>query len=94
MQVSLDKRLSRNFSAGVHSTWSTFIDNASEIFNPQPQGEVAVPQDPYNRNADRARSSYDRPHRLTGNVVYEFPFYREQSGLAGRVLGGWQANAF
>jgi hypothetical protein len=26
--------------------------------------------------------------------VYEFPFYREQEGLAGHVLGGWQANAF
>jgi hypothetical protein len=94
MQVSLDKRLSRNFSAGLHYTWSTFIDNASEIFNPQPQGEVAVPQDPYNRNADRARSSYDRPHRLTGNVVYEFPFLRDQKGALGRFLGGWQANAF
>jgi len=94
MQVSLDKRLSKNFSAGVHYTWSTFIDTASEIFNPQPQGEVATPQDPFNRNADRARSSYDRPHRLTGNFVYEFPFLREQQGLAGHVLGGWQANAF
>lgn len=94
LQVSVDKRLSQNFSAGVHYTWSSFIDNASEIFNPQPQGEVATPQDPFNRNADRARSSYDRPHRLTGNVVYEFPFLREQKGLAGHVLGGWQANAF
>ncbi len=94
LQVSLDKRLSRNFTAGVHYTWSSFIDTASEIFNPQPQGEVATPQDPYNRNADRARSSYDRPHRLTGNMVYEFPFYRDQAGVVGHILGGWQANAF
>ena len=34
MQVSLDKRLSRDFSGGVHYTCSTFIDTASEIFNP------------------------------------------------------------
>lgn len=94
LQVSLDKRLSKNFSAGVHYTWSSFIDTASEIFNPQPQGEVATPQDPFNRNADRARSSYDRPHRVTGNMVYEFPFFRDQAGALGRVLGGWQANAF
>jgi hypothetical protein len=94
LQVSLDKRLSQNFSAGVHYTWSTFIDTASEIFNPQPQGEVATPQDPFNRNADRARSSYDRPHRVTGNLVYEFPFLRDQRGLTGHILGGWQANAF
>jgi hypothetical protein len=94
LQVSLDKRLSKNFSAGVHYTWSAFIDTASEIFNPQPQGEVATPQDPFNRNADRARSSYDRPHRVTGNLVYEFPFFRDQRGLAGHFLGGWQTNAF
>jgi len=94
LQTSVEKRLSNNFSAGVHYTWSAFIDDASEIFNPQPQGEIAVAQDPYNRRADRARSSYDRPHRLTGNFVYEFPFFRSQDGLIGHVLGGWQANAF
>jgi Carboxypeptidase regulatory-like domain len=94
LQVSLDKRLSRNFSMGTHYTWSAFIDDASEIFNPQPAGEIATPQDPYNRRADRARSSYDRPHRFSGNAVYELPFFREQSGVVGHILGGWQANAF
>jgi hypothetical protein len=94
MQASLDKRLSQNFSAGLHYTWSAFIDNASELFNPQPQGEIATPQDPYNRNGDRARSSYDRPHRFTGNFVYELPMFRDQKGAAGKAFGGWQANAF
>ncbi|HKQ73811.1 MAG TPA: carboxypeptidase regulatory-like domain-containing protein [Blastocatellia bacterium] len=94
LQGSLEKRLSQNFSAGIHYTWSTFIDDASEIFNPQPQGEVAVSQDSFDRRSDRARSSYDRPHRFTGNAVYEFPLFRDQQGLAGHFLGGWQANAF
>ena len=93
MQVSLDKRLSRNFSAGVHYTWSTFIDTASEIFNPS-GAEVAVAQDSYNIRADRARSTYDRPHRITGNLVYELPFFREQKGVVGHLIGGWQVNAF
>ncbi|MFN7928272.1 MAG: carboxypeptidase regulatory-like domain-containing protein [Blastocatellia bacterium] len=94
LQVSLDKRLSKNFSAGMHYTWSSFIDNASEIFNPQPQGEVAVAQDPYNLRGDRARSSYDRPHRFTTNFVYELPFFRSQDRAIGHVLGGWQLNGF
>jgi hypothetical protein len=93
MQFSLDKRLSRNFSAGVHYTYSSFIDTASEIFNPS-GAEVAVAQDSYNTRADRGRSSYDRPHRFSGNVVYEFPFHREQKGFVGHLLGGWQVNAF
>ena len=93
MQVSTEKRLSRGFSAGVHYTWSSFIDSASEIFNPS-SGEVAVSQDSFNRNADRARSTYDRPHRLTGNFVYELPWFQNQSGFKGRLLGGWQLNGF
>jgi hypothetical protein len=94
LQTSLEKRLTNNFSFGMHYTWSAFIDTASEIFNPQPQGEVAVPQDSFNRDADRARSSYDRPHRFTANFVYELPFFRDQKGVVGRFLGGWQTNGF
>lgn len=93
MQLSLEKRLSRNFSAGAHYTWSSFIDTASEIFNPS-GAEVAVSQNSFDRSIERARSSFDRPHRFTGNVVYELPFFREQQGLTGHVLGGWQVNSF
>ncbi len=93
MQVSLDKRLSRGVSAGVHFTWSSFIDTASELFNPS-GGEVAVSQNSFDRQADRARSTYDRPLRLSGNFVYELPFFRSQEGFVGHVLGGWQLNSF
>lgn len=93
MQASMEKRLSRGFSAGVHYTWSSFIDSASEIFNPS-SGEVAVSQDSFNRSSDRARSTYDRPHRLTGNFVYELPWFQNQSGFKGHLLGGWQINGF
>lgn len=93
MQTSLEKRLSQNFSAGLHYTYSSFIDTASEIFNPS-GAEVAVSQDSFNRRSDRARSSFDRPHRLTGNFVYQLPFYSSQQGFVGKLLGGWQANAF
>jgi hypothetical protein len=93
LQVSYNKRLSRGFSAGLHYTWSSFIDTASEIFNPS-SGEVAVAQDSFNRAADKARSSYDRPHRITGNFVYELPFFQRQQGFVGRLLGGFQVNSF
>lgn len=92
LQTSLEKRLSRNFSAGLHYTWSAFIDTMSEIFNVS-SGEIAVAQNSYNRRADRARSSYDRPHRIAGNFVYELPYYRDQRGFAGHILGGWQVNS-
>ena len=93
LQTSLEKRLSRNFSAGVNYTYSSFIDTASETFNPS-NAEVAVAQDAFNLEGDRARSSFDRPHRLSGNFVYELPFFQSQQGFVGRLLGGFQVNSF
>jgi hypothetical protein len=92
LQTSLEKRLSRGFSAGLHYTYSSFIDTMSEIFNVS-SGEIAVAQDSYNRAADRARSSFDRPHRIAGNFVYELPWFHDQKGAKGLVLGGWQFNS-
>ncbi len=92
MQASFEKRLSRGVSAGVHFTWSSFIDTMSEIFN-NSTAEIALAQDPFNRRLDRGRSSYDRPLRIAGNFVYELPFFSDQKGFTGRVLGGWQVNS-
>ncbi|MDX2150880.1 MAG: TonB-dependent receptor [Bryobacteraceae bacterium] len=94
LQASLNKRLSNNFSMAAHYTWSAFIDNASELFNPNPLADVAVSQDSFNRRAERGRSTFDRPHRFTVNGVWEVPFFREQKGVAGKVLGGWQISPF
>ncbi|HEX6124277.1 MAG TPA: TonB-dependent receptor [Pyrinomonadaceae bacterium] len=93
LQLSLTKRLSNNLSAGLHYTWSSFIDDASDVFNPS-TSENARAQNSFDRRAERARSAYDRPHRLTGNFVYGLPFYKRQRGFAGRLLGGWQLDSF
>ena len=84
LQTTLQKRLRGGFAAEVHYTWSKFIDTASEIFNPS-SGEVAVPQDSFDIGNDKAVSTYDRPHRFTGNFVYELPFFREQDSLDRQV---------
>ncbi len=93
LQISLTKRLSDNFSAGLHYTWSAFIDDASDVYDAS-ASEFALSQNSFDRRSDRARSAYDRPHRLTGNFVYELPFFRQQTGVASRLLGGWQINSF
>jgi hypothetical protein len=94
MQVSVERRLTKGFSAGAHYTWSAFIDDASEIFNPSVAGEIAVSQDSFDRRADRGRSTYDRPHRLSIHAEYELPFFKNQEGFIGRALGGWELNTF
>lgn len=90
LQTSFDRRLSRGLNGGVHYTYSAFIDDASEVFNPS-SAEVAtlqVPLDPL-KTGERARSTYDRPHRISGNVRYELPWMKNQQGFAGRIVGGW-----
>jgi hypothetical protein len=89
LQTSLDRRFRNGLSAAIHYTWSKYLDTASEIFNPS-SGEVAIAQDSFDIANDRAVASYDRTHRFTGNLVYELPFYRDQQGAAGKILGGWQ----
>jgi len=93
MQVSFDRRFTKGFSAGAHYTWSAFIDDASEIFNPSVSGEIAVSQDFFNRHADRARSTYDRPQRFALNFVYQLPNAGRQP-LVSHILSGWQVSSF
>ena len=94
LQLSMDRRFKSGVAAGAHYTWSSFIDTMSDIFNPSDRGEVAIAQDSFNPRAERARSTYDRPHRFSVNAVYELPFYRSQAGALGRFLGGWQVGGF
>jgi hypothetical protein len=93
LQTQVDKRFSSGLSAGVHYTWSRFEDTASDIFNPS-VSEVAIAQDSFNLDGEKGRSAYDRPHRLAGSFVWELPVLREQQGIAGKVLGGWQVSSF
>jgi hypothetical protein len=90
LQMSAEKRYSNGYNLGAHYTWSTFIDDASEIFNPAVNGDVAVSQDSFNRRNDRGRSTYDRPQRLTLTMVYDVP----KEGFLNRIFPGMQFNAF
>lgn len=94
LQASMDRRFTNGLGFGAHYTWSSFIDTASEIFNPSARGEVAVAQNSFDRANDRARSTYDRPHRFAANFVYELPFQKAQQGVLGHVAGGWQISGF
>jgi hypothetical protein len=79
-------------SLGVAYTWSKTLDNASEIFA---FGDIASPnaQNPFDINkGERSLSNLHRPHAFSANFIYDVPFFKEQRGFAGHVLGGWQIN--
>jgi hypothetical protein len=94
LQTSLEKRYSKGFVFSAHYTWSAFIDDQSEIFNASVAGEVAVAQDSYNRRAERARSTYDRPHRFSINGNWDLFAGKRFDKWYRHALGGWNIGGF
>lgn len=94
---SMQARYSGNFfsnalSLGAAYTFSKTIDNASEIFA---FDDIASPnaQNPFDvESGERALSNLHRPHAFSTNFTFDLPFFRQQRGFVGRLLGGFQLN--
>lgn len=65
--ISMNKRMSNNFSFAISYTWSHSIDNG-----PNPSF-VLIPQDSANFHAERASSADDARHRFVGNAIFASP---------------------
>jgi Carboxypeptidase regulatory-like domain/TonB-dependent Receptor Plug Domain len=93
-QFSVTRRFANNFTITGSYTRAKLIDNASEVFV---QGGVssgtstfAVPAVFGGDRLDRAVSLFDRPNAAAFTYVYSVPYFREQRGFVGHVLGGFQ----
>jgi hypothetical protein len=75
-------------------TWAHTLDNVSEIFSTGAGATtVAGAQDPYNINVpERGHSGLDYRHIATVALIYELPWHKNQQGVVGHLLGGWQFN--
>jgi hypothetical protein len=82
LQTGLSRRFVNGLMFGVSYTLSKSMDDGSN------QRDV-VP-DTYNTSMLWGPSEFDTRHILTINYLYELPFFRSQSNLVGKVLGGWQ----
>ncbi|HEY2468896.1 MAG TPA: TonB-dependent receptor, partial [Terracidiphilus sp.] len=83
LQVSLQHRMHYGLTLGVAYTWSKTLTNQS---NDRGTGTY----DTYNPNLDYGPSSLNQPQTFVANYVYQLPFYKEQQGLVGHTLGGWE----
>jgi Carboxypeptidase regulatory-like domain/TonB-dependent Receptor Plug Domain len=83
LQVSANRRLSRGLTLGVAYTWSKLLTT-----NPQDRSLGAY--DTYNLRGDYGLSTLNTPQMLVISYVYDFPFYQNQKGIIGHVLGGWE----
>lgn len=88
MQLTLEKRFTRNFQIEGNYTWSSFINDSDDILGGQ--ANRTLPSVPFNLRLDRGRSGYDQPQRLVVNYVYTFPEFFALKGVMGRIVDGWQ----
>src|ERR1700675_1894278 len=65
--ISMNKRMTNNFSFNISYTWSHSIDNG-----PNPSF-VLIPQDSLNFHQERASSADDARHRFVGNAIFSSP---------------------
>jgi hypothetical protein len=96
LQTRFDMRMGNNFTVNANYTFSKTIDNASEVFSTFSGGQsIATSQNPFDANrGERGPSAFDQRHVFTANFLVGSPFFREQRGLVGKLLGGYQLNGF
>jgi hypothetical protein len=83
--------LLKQLTMRIGYTYAKALDNVSEIFSTGVAGNtVAFPQNPI--SPDRGEYSFsglDYPHTFSVLVSEQVPFFKEQHGITGHILGGW-----
>jgi Carboxypeptidase regulatory-like domain len=76
-------------------TFSKTLDNVSEIFSTNAAGNTgASAQNPLDvKKGEYSFSGLDFPHQWTLTLTEQVPFFKDQHGLAGHLLGGWSVSA-
>jgi hypothetical protein len=94
MQSRLDLQNWHGLTTGATYTWSKAIDNISEIFSVLGGGNPsAIAQNPFDVTvAERGISGTSFPHVGSVYWIYELPWFKNQEGVVGHILGGWQLN--
>lgn len=83
LQISLNRHVTQGLTLGIAYTWSKLLTNASV------DRDVAI-YNTYNRAQDYGPGAYNTPHVFVASYVYQLPFFKDQKGLVGHVLGGWE----
>ncbi|HKQ76853.1 MAG TPA: carboxypeptidase regulatory-like domain-containing protein [Blastocatellia bacterium] len=83
LQVQLNKRFAYGLQFTTAYTWSHAIDEVSDLFDLA--GGTALPQNSFDRSAERADANFDVRHRFAYSLVWNLPGYARKN-----ILGGWQ----
>jgi len=84
LQAQFQHRFTGISQINANYTWSKSLSNNNTAYF------FRAPQDNFNIDAEYGRTPLDRRHVINFNWVYELPFFTEQKGLVGKLLGGWE----
>ena len=83
LQVKFTKRFSGKSLIDANYTFEKGLTNAQTDYS-------SAPQNTYNLEPEYGRSSYDRHDIFTVDAIWDLPWMRDQHGLVGHVIGGWE----
>jgi hypothetical protein len=83
LQAKVTKKFSGKSFIDANYTWSRGLTDAQNDY-------ATAPQNTYNLAAEYGPSVYNRNDVLSVDTVWELPWYREQQGIVGHIVGGWE----
>jgi len=83
LQAEASMRLTRGLQFAAAYTWSHAIDEVSDLFDLA--GGRGLPQNSFNRSAERADANFDVRHRFVSSFIWDLPIFTKS-----KLLGGWQ----
>lgn len=91
LQTSIRKRFANHFSFDVHYTLSKGVATQGGDVGAYYQGDFEdFTQDFFNPEADRGPTVSDARHRVTADVIFETPWFRQGHPFLRHTLGGWE----
>ena len=99
---SLVTEVQKRFSSGLQFdfsfTWSKLMDDGSDLFSGSTTtGAYSQPFYFVSNNQPKLEygpGAFDHQKNFKTIFTYELPFFKNQPGFLGRVLGGWQVSGF
>ena len=86
LQFQMQSRFEQNSQLQVAYTWSKNLTN-------EQNDRTNAPENSFDIQSEYSRAALDRRHVLTLNYIYDLPFYRDQKGFVGHLLGGWETTS-
>lgn len=94
LQVRFDTRWHNDLTVSANYSLSKTIDNSSEVFSTVAGGQsISLSQNPFDvTSGERGLSAFHQKHNFAASFLYSLPFFQEQHGILGKLLGGYQLN--